>query len=486
MKRTLLAAFAVGTMAIAGCSDYPSTGSVDTRTVREVADIEEITGKAYGVKETAKVAVENLKRDADLISGIKYGVWGHIAEGGDIKDLDLKLSYSGVDGSEMQAAIDQTVEAAQTYYDASWDKINSEKDQVNKKLAEASSEIERLKAADEQFKVATASEQKAYDGAVAEMNQARSAVEGIYEKAGNEMSDLAEKLGYTGRRKLTFGDSLIGRYKTIDYSNRNDLPKDCPPQRGHETIDTRDLNNRCSYLHVGTIFTRDPAIEKEARKILNTNFRALSETMAKIGESGSNPTGLYAKVEKAKADLNKAYAEAAKAHGSKQERERKIALLDREIKAMNAQLQNMESEDYFDDQTYYGDIEYPEGFHQAREKYIEAIRQDLFANHIVQVSDITMSQDSDVKDGYFENVESGYVGVLSVTDILASKNRSKEVLRAFGFADLKDPKVAEADVIQISTEREGIKRLGRNRSDEELHEDMLQFLTKTYEKTKAS
>lgn len=481
MKRYWLSFMALATLIFAGCSDYPSTGVVDTRMVREVADIREITGKAYGLKETARGAINAFAEDAEFIRSAKYRIWGHLADTGSLEGLDLTLVYPNLEAPTMEQMIRETADSALAAYSQTLESIEQQKSETRQRLDTSTVEIEKLKTADAAFKKATEAEQKDYDNAVQELNEAKQGVQTIYKTAATSMSKLAERLGFTGRRSVSYGDSLIGRYRTLDYTGKSNLPSDCPAQRGYETVDTRDLNNTCSYLHIGTIFMRDAEIEREARKILRTNFRALAEAMHAIGEDGSNATGLRAKVAEREEALKAAYAEAAKSYGSKREREATIAKLERDIQGMNAKLERLGTDEYRQEKLRHADVSYPEGYDKALRAYLESMESDLFANHVIELSDVTLRGDSDVKDGYFEDIGSGYVGVATTTDILASNGRSKEVLRSHGLVDLTDPNVAKADQITVPMDRDDIERRGRNDSPEKMKEALVEYLAKVYQ-----
>lgn len=488
MKRTLYAGLMAATAFLAGCQDYPSTGVVDTRELRERATVEEITGQAFGMKESAVSAVTAYQSAASDLNYAKERLWRQYGETGDASAIALDLNYPGVDKTQISGLLDQVKAQVVASYDGVSTAIETEVSEAKQGIQDAKAELVALNKADAAFKAATASEQKAYDQAVQDLEAVQNQMREQFHDTGVKIVKLAERVGFTGRRSLSVNPKILTRYKTRDYNGvaASQQPKECPPLRGHEPIDTRDLNGMCAYIHVGTIFTRDPDVERDARTIYREGFRNFAELMVKAGDDGSNGarSGLHAKIDTLKAELNNAYAEAAKTHGNKQERDQKIATLNRKIQTLTAQVEKAQSEDYREDllsDAKY-DLKYPEGFYEARKAYDLSMISDLFQNHIVALSDIRMNPESDVPEGYFENVEGDYAYLVTVSDILAEKHRNKQVLRSFGMASLTAPEVTEADVIKVSVDFGKLDNRGRDGSREKMQQDLLEYLDDVLDK----
>ncbi|TYC63838.1 hypothetical protein FMN52_01025 [Marinobacter sp. BW6] len=475
MKRKWLFLVALAASLFAGCSDYPSTGVVDTRIVREIADIDEITGKAFGLKDTAQGAVLAYEKDLDLLKGVKYRIRQQMIDSGSLDELDFPLEYSGVDNSQMTLMLQRIVDDANVIYRKTQAVLEADIVEAAKALDVARTNLQKLETATAKFEEAVKGEQEAYDAAVEELNAAQQEVGAIYERAATSMSKLAERLGYKGRRSLRYDESLIGEYRSLDYTGRNDLPSDCPAQRGYQTIDTRDLNNQCSYLHIGTIFLETPEIESAAREILRSNFRELAEVMHAIGNDGSG--GLKAKVSELQVALSSAHAEAAKTLGSQRERNSEVSKLTHQAAVLEKKLERLKAPEYQQELLYDVDVTYPDGYVETRNAYVKAVQSDLFERHIIELGDVSLHSEVDIKNGYFENVDSGFVGVATVTDVLASRGRSKEVIRAHGYADLTDPEMAEAEQIQVPMDREFIKERRRDDSQQKMWEGLLDYLS---------
>ena len=76
LKRKSLAALTVGVaVTLAGCSDYPGDGVIDTKELRKMAKIVEVEGNVYGIKTGGVNAYAVYEEDKNALRGAEYAAW---------------------------------------------------------------------------------------------------------------------------------------------------------------------------------------------------------------------------------------------------------------------------------------------------------------------------------------------------------------------------------------------------------------------------
>jgi hypothetical protein len=146
MKRSSLALCLVFfATVLSGCSDYPSSGVIDTREVRQLTNIEDVSGAVFGLKEGAKDNFQLFGNDKFAMLGLKDLVWAHVAEGAE-KPV-LILEYPGVDKSAILASTDSVIELFKVQYDDALAKNQKEINAMNADKAFYVSKYDELKAA---------------------------------------------------------------------------------------------------------------------------------------------------------------------------------------------------------------------------------------------------------------------------------------------------------------------------------------------------
>ena len=101
LKRKSLAALTVGVaVTLAGCSDYPGDGVIDTKELRKMAKIVEVEGNVYGIKTGGVNAYAVYEEDKSALRGAEYAAWESYQEGKGVPKIELQYDGS-VDGFEL-------------------------------------------------------------------------------------------------------------------------------------------------------------------------------------------------------------------------------------------------------------------------------------------------------------------------------------------------------------------------------------------------
>lgn len=479
MKKNALYVFLMLPMLwLAGCSDYASEGTVDTRIIREQADIEEITGSVYGLKKGADKAVTALNADIDALRSIDNDVWDAVkAQKPDAELPKLTLTYDGVDGSRVLAAYDAIITEAKAKYEREMAEYNTEIKELDEQLAEYESTLAEMKTSKDKHDAYIADYQKAYDSATAKLEKAKGEYNAIFASAIAEVTAAAEKHGISGR----YSDSLIGRYRSIDYSKRNTSPKVCPPQRGYFAVDVRDINKQCAYLSVPRNVQGTPA-EEPVKAIMAAKFKQFlkaGETLGKKRSWGSKATGLFADVDAAKEKLQNAKSKADQMHGKERDRNYKMRYATQQMERVKKELERRKTEEYIQDYALSGYFSAPDVFSEASQSYLEAAKNHFSSNHMEKTADINIAEIDGVTVGHFEDVDSGYTHLIAVSDVLASRKGRKEVVRSMDMLATDTPAVADADALSFNITRDNIEPRGRDVSEEKRVEEVIGMLLKT-------
>lgn len=479
MKKNSLFVFLMLPMVwLAGCSDYASEGVVDTRIVREIADIEEITGSVYGLKDGAQEAIIALHTDEQNVRRIDDEVWEAVkAEASDAELPTLSLQYEGVDSSQVLSSYDTLVAAARAKYGEEVAEYNAEMAELENEIAGYKATLADLETSKAEHDAHIAQYQKAYDEIVAKVEAAKVAYNAVFASAIEEVTAAAEKEGINGR----YSDSLIGRYRSIDYSKRSSSPKTCPAQRGYFAVDVRDVNQQCAYLTVPRNIAGTPA-EAPVKAIMADKFKQFlkaEETLGKKRNWGSSATGLFAQLDAAKDALSKAAHTADEKYGSARSRNYKLRNTNQYLERLNRDLAKMQTDEYLHERVLSTYLIAPDAFKKAYQDYSKAMEEHFVANYVEKASDITMAEVDGVTVGSFEDIGSGYTHLVALSDILTNRNGRKEVVRSLGMLTTDAPEVADADELTFAVTSDNIKQRGRDISEERKMQEVIGFLIDT-------
>ncbi|WP_417522251.1 hypothetical protein [Marinobacter sp.] len=263
--------------------------------------------------------------------------------------FEVITTYQGMDNSAAVKMADDLVLAAKPAMVETFKARQADIEAMTVKQAQASNELEEIKASN--------------DAIVAELNKMEAAANAVHNKAGSGMSALGEKIGYTGGRKLQFGECLNGSYRLIDFNGKSHQPESCPDISNYVSVDTRALTGQCAYVNIGSVFRKDQSIEKRVREILSSNFLDLPTIKEAIGEwIDREADTLYCKYNIAKSELRTAEKAAVAEFGSK--RERNIAYRDKklEIERLDYDIKDQQDEYSKPNRLKEAEYEKPEGY----------------------------------------------------------------------------------------------------------------------------
>lgn len=479
MKKNALYVFlALPMLWLSGCSDYASEGVFDTRIIREQADIEEITGSVYGLKEGAQEAIANLSADRTAIRNIDDEIWDAVkAQKSESEYPTLTLKYDGADGKRLLSAYDALVDAAEAKFEQEKSEYDAEVAELETELAKYQATLTELDKAQKEHDAYTAKYEKKYKAAQAKLEKGKESYNAVFASAIKEVAEAAETHGINGR----YSDSLIGRYRSIDYSKRSANPETCPTQRGYFAVDARDINNICAYLTVPRNIQGTPA-EASVKAIMTEKFKEFlkaGEVLGKKRSWGNEATGLFAEVDKAERDLKDSRGTADRNYGDARSRNYKMRNAKQYIARINDNLERIKSEEYVQNYVYSTFLSEPDVFNEAYIAYRDAMEEHFAANFIEKTSDIKMAEVDGVTVGSFEDVDSGYTHLIGLADILANGRGGKQVIRSIDLLSTEAPEVAEADELTFAVTRDNADPRGRDISEEKKVDEVIDMLLKT-------
>jgi len=454
---------------MSGCSDYPTSGEIDTRVIRERADVEEITGKVFGIKPGAEEAVTAYADDMTAARTIDDQYIDYVINESQGNAPELTLTYDGVPSDQLLSAAGELEEAAQAWYD-------EKKAEHDAEIAEIQAEIDKHEATKAKLKDSGA----AYDKIVADAKaNLEKATQELNEKIGAYQSLISDSIADMDRFASAAGSTITGftplkRVQYIDFSRRNANPTNCPNKNGRVIIDMRDTNNRCVYLTLPRNVAGSD-VESKATKAIRESYMAMVELQNTIGEKGgwgSDKTGLYKKVDEAENVYEQKVTVAENKYGSARARNRKVQQADYYLKRAVNEMEEKTSETYVENYVFTGYFQEPEAFLDARQAYDDAMFADIMTNYLPAVSDITMAAEGQ-PNGVFKGLPSELQGIITATDVLGDIRGRKQVVRSIIRTDLTDEAVANADSISLSVERENSDLRGRDDSLEKMKEEVM-------------
>lgn len=479
MIRSLRGVVVIALVALmAACSPYPGEGVVDTRDIREKGDVEEITGKAFGIKEGADNAALAMHDDIRFIWDLEDQAWAHVVEGKELPTLTL--AYADVSSEPVKQALSMLVEEAKAKQAA-----------VKAEIAEDVAELEAKK----QEQIAKRDEAKAgasgYEAAVAEAKgayqKADSALKSAIQNYNEAIAAPVAKLNVLAKEK---GLSTIPEYrnpiKSYRYSSFEDgnKPSSCQRARNKFVVNMLDSHNQCMYFNLPEGYAK---YDSQVTEILKSSILNMEAATAELGERGgwnSDGTGAYADMAKAKKAYEQAVAKAREKFGDNRQREWTIRNAEQWIAKFQAQIDEKSSDAEYQKQIGWTNFYASD---EAREKlnaYRDAMKEHFLANYMATLGDIT--KDPESSNGKFE-VGGGYTHVVAVSDTLADFSGRKRVLRHYGVVDLTDPAVQEADAVTVNIAYRDLDGQPRDESLEKMQDGAIeQFMDMARKEAKKS
>lgn len=469
LKRKSLAALTVGVaVTLAGCSDYPGDGVIDTKELRKMAKIVEVEGNVYGIKTGGVNAYAVYEEDKNALRGAEYAAWESYQDGKGVPKIELQYDGS-VDGFELakfQSALEAAVEKAVTDVEAELaDDIaeaKEKRDQLAAKLQEASE-------GGAKYESYVADAKAEFEAAQKSLNAAIDAYNAEIERPLTTLNEIAEA---NGLQKVRDYQNPIKNFRSIDFSNRS-MPSTCPRQAGYTAVDMRKEQELCGYIRVGSRF--DPYLD-EVVSVTKAAYMKLPDLQAEIGKKGGwnrDATGAYATLESAEAKYKSRVSEARSKFGDNRQREREQKYLSRSLDRAESELARVEGDEHRGQVMRMTSVRLPEEVEDSADSYIDALEANVIS-HIEKGPKITLGE----KNAEFSGFSGDYEGAAVVADFIAGEGNRRDNMVSIHFIDLTDEAVKQADELRVELSRDSFSD-GRRidiREQESIEEGILDLL----------
>lgn len=443
----LTAALTLGIAAtLAGCSDYPSDGVIDTKVLRSKAEIIEVEGSVYGLKPGALDLRSALTHDRRVLrNAFSAGIEAH-EEGKDLPTIDLKGNADTVDFDV--DAFQSDLAAAITQYTTDVDAKQAEG------VKEAEAQRDKLQARMEEMSAAASKHDSYVAEAAATVKEAEEnlskAIEAYNEELSKPLEELNSLAAKNGLNELPARANPINRYRTLDLTNKA-MPATCPKKVGHIAIDMRKETQTCGYVrmssHYKPIYDAVPGIIKPALIALPK----LQEELGKKGSWGRDATGAYGELAKAKKVLKGQTAMADKKFGDNFRRDRKQKRLKRKLERAGKTVAHRESDDYRNNvkRGIYPSL--PEESDAVIDEYLSSLHGHL-DSHIEQGPSVVLNGNM----AEFSGLDGGYEAAVIVAEFIVESGSRRDTATSVHFVDLTDENVKEAGEIRVDLDKRSI------------------------------
>lgn len=469
LKRSGLAALSAGiALSIAGCSDYPGDGVIDTKELRKMAKIVEVEGNVYGIKTGGVDAYAVYEHDKNTLRGVEYAAWESYREGKGVPKLELQYSGSveGFELSKFQSALDAAVEEAVTEVEA---ELAEDIAEAKAKRDELAAKLQEVSEGGAKFESYVADAKAEYEAAQKALNEAIDAYNAEIERPLNKLNEIAET---NGLQKVRDYQNPIKNFRSIDFSDRS-MPSSCPRQAGYTTVDLRKEQELCGYIRLGSRF--DPYVS-EVVSVTKAALIKLPDLQAAIGKKGGwnrDATGAYATLDTAEDAYKTRTSEARSKFGNDLQRKRQQNHLSRSLDRAENQLAKVEGDEHRDYLMRMGSIQLPRDVKESASAYIDTLEANV-AGYIEKGPEITLGD----KDAEFSGFNGDYEGAVVVADFIAGEGNRRDNMVSIHFIDLTDEAVKNADQLSAELSRESF-RDGRRidiREPESIEEGILDRL----------
>lgn len=436
----LAAALALGVAAtLAGCSDYPSDGVIDTKLLRSKAEIIEVEGNVYGIKPGGLETYAAWTHDKSALNGALTNVVNARDAGESLPAIELKFSSdkTGFDIDDFQAA----VEASLVKYNAAVDARQAELvAEIKTKRDELAAKLEEVSAAGAKHDSYVADAKAKVETAEQSLNQAIDAYNAAFTQPLEEINKLAAAAGL---KKLAANSSPINSYRTLDLTNKP-VPATCPDQRSYIAVDMLKEAKTCGYIRVAnyyrSIYGDIPAIVKPSLLALP----ALKETLGKKGSWGRSGTGAYGELDQAEKALKERIAEANNKFGNASQQSRQQVWLSNQIDNADSEIVRRESDDYRSTAKGGINAKLDDETAAAAERYLVGLHGHLLS-HIEKGPEVVL----DDQMAKFSGLDSGYEAAVIVAEFIAEAGGRRDAAASVHFVDLTDEAVKDAGEIRV-------------------------------------
>ncbi|SNC68112.1 hypothetical protein SAMN04487881_2178 [Marinobacter sp. es.048] len=446
VKRSSLSALLMGfTATMVGCSDYPGDGVLDTKMVREFAEIIEVEGNVYGIKKGALDAYRRYSHDRSALKSAESIAWDAYQEGEGVPKIELQYEgdRNGFDLDAFQSALDTAVTEAAEKAEA---EIAEDIAEAQARRAELIVKIEEISKGGEKFDAYVADAKSEYEAAQKALDNAIDAYNAEIERPLTTMNEIAEA---NGLEKASSRLNPIRSYRKIDFSNRA-MPSSCPSQRGYTSVNLLREQKTCGYIRLASRFEPYAGEIVKATKAALINIPNAKTKMGEKGGWGSDGTGAYAAVEVSEDAYKERLSEARSKFGNDSQRKRQVSYLEDNLERLDNQIADYKGENhrgYVMRQTY---PELPANIDKSADKYIDGMYQNL-VGYIEKGPEITMAG----KNAEFSGFSGDYEGGVTVADFIVNENGRRKDYETINYLDLTIEAVKTADVLTFELDRDG-------------------------------
>lgn len=445
LKRSGLAALSAGiALSIAGCSDYPGDGVIDTKELRKMAKIVEVEGNVYGIKTGGVDAYAVYEHDKNTLRGVEYAAWESYREGKGVPKLELQYSGSveGFELSKFQSALDAAVEEAVTEVEV---ELAEDIAEAKAKRDELAAKLQEVSEGGAKFESYVADAKAKYEAAQKALNESIDAYNAEIERPLNKLNEIAEA---NGLQKVRDYQNPIKNFRSIDFSNRS-MPSSCPDQAGYNTVDLRKERKLCGYIRLESRF--DPYVNEvvSATKTAMTKLPGLQEEIGKKGGWNRDATGAYATLDTAEEEYKSRVSEARNKFGNDRQRKRQQDHLSRSLDRAENELAGIEGGDQRDYLMQLKSVQLPDDVRESENAYIDALEANV-VSYIEKGPEITLGD----KDAEFSGFSGDYEGAVVIADFIAGEGNRRESLVSIHYIDLMDEAVKNSDQLSVELSRD--------------------------------
>jgi hypothetical protein len=469
-KRSYVAVLAAGiAVSLVGCSEYPDSGTLDTKFLRSEAAIIEVDGGVYGVKTGTLDAFVAFDYDSKLLNNLESRAWSAHLAGEPLPKIEL--TYPGAaasfDIAAVQAELGEAVVATEKGVDAD---IVEDIAELQTERDEMAAKLETVSAGGAGFESYVDDAKTAYEKAQTNLRNAIDAYNAAVQGPLTKTNALAEK---NGLKTLRSHNNPIGNIRSIDYSDRA-VPASCPAQRGYTTVDLRSEQKLCAYIRIPRGFD---VYANEIAGFAKSAMIKIPELKANLGGKGGwnrDATGAYATLESAEEHYETKVSEAKNKFGDNRQREREQAWLVREIEKLDSRLADLRSKEYRQDElarTSSYDVDLSESTEEAIDQYLMTASEDLMSR-VVKVSPLTLEGEIVTFDG----VTGGLEGAIILAEFIAEKGSRRSTVPTMNYIDLTDLVVKEASELAAEMTRDSVRKAMSERMDLDDQDEVLDAL----------
>ena len=461
---------------LVGCSDYPSSGYLDTSKYKQKVEIVDINGDVYGVQKGTSELVQKFASDLENLKGDGFFSEARKAVINNEETMPtLELTYPAPSNAPNMAGVDEAIIAFfNTKVEEVKTEVQEEIDEAQAKVDEAQAEYDSAVKAKENFQNSVKDEEKALTEAKEILNAKIKEFESLKESSLAAVNAVLKKGGYPeySERSSPFSD-----YRYIDYAKKGNVPSSCQSDRYRVTIDMLDEEKMCLYLTDNSRGEKYAKVADEFKSTFKTNFLNNLEKLNVIGQKGSwniEATGLWAKLGQAEDALENAQEQAQKEFGNPYQIENNIRYKNRDLERNQSNLERLSSEDYLNNQMALGGMyssNLDEKTAKLIEDYSEAIKQDL-KTRITVVSKLTFNPEKE--NATFNNVKGDLEGYIVAGTITGESRGRRQPVGVISLNDLSDPSLKDASELVDELEEEDGLRASKVEDEEEIFEEILE------------